>query len=247
MEEISLKTYHPEVCYSCKYIMSLRLRHATLDDVPTMARVGIAAFENDELNLAMFPPSPESPNRFLEERIRFREEMTYKRFKKRGAVSMVVVDDALDGQIVGYAQWEAPTPDSDEAAGNTTEAEEEGAIRSQVAARNQKAVDEFFVASDKEIKRVMGPAGTKDAWCKFRFEHTASNIARRLLCFSLITSCRLGSSDSTPGTSTPRYCEDARVLGYGAGQDSRDEVLLEFNAGWPALLPLHGVGRRWLL
>ncbi|RKU42526.1 hypothetical protein DL546_004498 [Coniochaeta pulveracea] len=165
--------------------MSLRLRHATLDDVPTMARVGIAAFENDELNLAMFPPSPESPNRFLEERIKFREVMTYKRFKKHGAVSMVVVDDALDGEIVGYAQWEAPTPDADE----PTETDKNDFTQTEVAGRSLKAVEEYLDAMDKEKKRVMGPEGTKDAWLLVLLSvhpaHQRRGVARMLVSWGI--------------------------------------------------------------
>jgi hypothetical protein len=149
-----------------------------------MTRVGLAAFENDELNLAMFPPSPDSPNRFLEERTKFREDMTYKRFKKRGAVSMVVVDDSLDGQIVGYAQWESPTPDLDEPAGNTMEAAKKEPIYSQVPGLDQKASDEFFAAMGEEMKRVMGPKGTNDAWCKSGAEHRREESVTSAMCWS---------------------------------------------------------------
>jgi hypothetical protein len=146
--------------------MSLRLRQATLDDVPAMVRVGIAGFEDDELNLAMFPPTPESPNRHLEDRIKFREGKTLDRMTKPGAYSMVVVDDALDGQIVGYAQWESPMPNSDEPSGNTLEATKKSG-RHDPSSLDTKALEEWLVAMGAEQKRVMGPQGARDAWCKF--------------------------------------------------------------------------------
>lgn len=145
--------------------MSLRLRHATLDDIPTMAQVGIAAFEDDELNIAMFPPTPESPNRHLEDRIKFREGTTLDRMTKPGAYSMVVVDDALDGQIVGYAQWESPMPDSDQPSGNTLEATKKSG-RQDPPSLDRKALEECLVAMGAEERRVMGPQGARDAWCK---------------------------------------------------------------------------------
>ncbi|OIW26920.1 acyl-CoA N-acyltransferase [Coniochaeta ligniaria NRRL 30616] len=151
--------------------MPLRLREATVDDIPAMARVGVDAFENDELNLVLFPPAPDlTPDRHYADRLRFRAWITLDRMVKPGRITMVAVDDEKDGQIAGYAQWTKPAPPegrepdppavSPEAAASVTFEREEFP-----PAFDKEKLPVYRAVSGAEERRVLGEDGTKNVWC----------------------------------------------------------------------------------
>lgn len=152
--------------------MPLRLREATVDDIPDMTRVGVDAFENDELNIAMFPYGPNpTPDRHRADRTRWRSGMVLERMVKPGWISMVVVDEDKHGQVVGYAQWTRPAPPEGQEAHPPSVTQEAAAsvsleIDMSPPSFDQEKLREFRIAQDREEKRVCGEEKTKNVWCE---------------------------------------------------------------------------------
>ncbi|KAK3941286.1 acyl-CoA N-acyltransferase [Diplogelasinospora grovesii] len=148
--------------------MPLHLRLATQADISGMARVGVAAFDQDTLCQALFPPHlrpVDKPD--LDERLPFRKARIAERMNKPGSYSIVVVDDSLppDDQVVGYAQWDGPQLSP------VTEEEKEAAKRQQEEARSRyprsfslEAFDQLYAVMVAEEKRIFGERGCKDTW-----------------------------------------------------------------------------------
>ncbi|KAH8880318.1 putative GNAT family acetyltransferase [Thozetella sp. PMI_491] len=149
--------------------MPLHLRLAVECDVPAMARVGVAAFANDTINLALFPPRlrpADDPG--LDERLSFRLARTMERMRKPGAHAVVVVDDSLPegGNIVGFAQWESPTAPGalSGQGGNTDEELATGSPEQYPRTFDKVAYDELYTRMDEEEARVFGSKGRRNAW-----------------------------------------------------------------------------------
>ncbi|KAJ9150121.1 Acyl-CoA N-acyltransferase [Coniochaeta hoffmannii] len=150
--------------------MPLHLREASLHDIPGMTVAGVNAFENDEINIAMFPHGPNpTPDRHRGDRLKFRAWMTLDRMAKPGWVSMVVVDDEKDGQIAGYAQWTKPAPPEGQEPDPPAVTKEEAAsaafeMDEHPPSLAEGALDEFWAAQKVEEDRVLGEGGKKDVW-----------------------------------------------------------------------------------
>jgi GNAT superfamily N-acetyltransferase len=152
--------------------MTLRIREATLADVPGMTQTGLRAMENDEINIALFPPSPDSPDRHLADRTRHRNHMVTDRMLKPGRISMIVVDDENDGRVAGFAQWIKPAPPEGQEPDAPPLTKEELAAANLDIAENPPALDQqklrdFLDAQKAEEKRVLGEEGIKNLWCKW--------------------------------------------------------------------------------
>ncbi|KAH8904668.1 acyl-CoA N-acyltransferase [Coniochaeta sp. PMI_546] len=150
--------------------MPLQLREATVDDIPGMTRAGVNAFENDEINIAMFPYGPNpTPDRHRADRTRFRAWMTLDRMAKPGRIPMVVVDDERGGHIAGYTQWIKPAPPEGQEPDPPTVSQEAAALVSFEKDESPPSLDreklrEFWIAQGAEEKRVLGEEGSKNAW-----------------------------------------------------------------------------------
>lgn len=152
--------------------MPLHLREATLHDIPGMTVTGVNAFENDEVNIVIFPHGPNpTPDRHRADRIKFRAWATLDRMAKPGGVSMIVVDDEKDGQIAGYAQWTRPAPPEGQEPHPPAVTKEDVSsppfeAEQYPPALVREKLDQFLVELKAEEDRVLGEGGKKDVWCK---------------------------------------------------------------------------------
>ena len=153
--------------------MPLHLRQATIADIPAMSIAGVNAFENDEINIVMFPHGPNpTPDRHRADRMRFRAWITLDRMLKPGNVTMIAVDEEQNGRIAGYAIWTRPAPPEGQEPDPPMVTMEEAATAPFEMDENPPsysgaALVEFFAAQKKEEERVLGPEGKKNVWCKF--------------------------------------------------------------------------------
>ncbi|KAL1846250.1 hypothetical protein VTK73DRAFT_320 [Phialemonium thermophilum] len=87
---------------------------------------------------------------------------------KPGMLTTVAVDDALGGEVVGFAQWLRPVPPEAAGAEPQTEAEKEAAREAELSrfppTMDREAYQEFHAMVDKEAKRIFGERGYKDLW-----------------------------------------------------------------------------------
>ena len=151
--------------------MPLKLRPACEFDLPSMAKVGVAAFENDPINTALFPAHLRSLSRSaLNDRLDFRVAKTTERMRTVGVHSVVVIDDSLhrDDEIIGYVQWEAPKKVKLRAEEQALEKQLGGTRKNATypPTFDETAYVELYSRIDAEAFRIFGDAGTHAAWCK---------------------------------------------------------------------------------
>jgi hypothetical protein len=96
--------------------MDIQLIPATVASVPEMSDCGCRAFENDELENAVFPNQPGA----LQGRKEYRIHSIRKRLQSPGWHYVLATIDSSEGpaKVVGYAGWKAPTPQGNDAEQN---------------------------------------------------------------------------------------------------------------------------------
>ncbi|GFF38514.1 hypothetical protein IFM58399_05260 [Aspergillus lentulus] len=93
--------------------MALSIRPAREADLETIASIAAAAFNptTDAISRRLFPPDLQPTDMPAGEACRqWRAARKSASFHSDGTALMVAVDDALHGQIVGFALWDVPIP-----------------------------------------------------------------------------------------------------------------------------------------
>jgi hypothetical protein len=139
-----------------------------------MSLVSNAAFADDPLQVRLFPPSLDTSD-IQAGLIVFRESRILRRMTHPAAWSSVVVDDASENKIVGFAQWEGPMSPEVEAQGAEAfdaamRAEEQG----YPLCMDREVLRQYQDMLKKERKRLFGESNCRDLWCK--------SYIRNLLC-----------------------------------------------------------------
>lgn len=85
--------------------MSLRMRTATAEDIPAIGRISAAAFDpsTDSITRRLFPRNAGDAKIAP-----WREARKGASLKSERTVMMVVVDEQLNDEVVGFSFWEAP-------------------------------------------------------------------------------------------------------------------------------------------
>lgn len=88
--------------------MSLRMRTATAEDIPAIGRISAAAFDpsTDSITRRLFPRDAGDTKIAP-----WREARKGASLKSERTVMMVVVDEQLNDEVVGFSFWEAPVND----------------------------------------------------------------------------------------------------------------------------------------
>ncbi|POR38561.1 Uncharacterized protein TPAR_01259 [Tolypocladium paradoxum] len=163
--------------------MALRLRSAIDADMDAIAAISAAAFHptTDAIARRLFPPHLRPPDMQAGDAARpWRLARKTSKLHAKRTVMMVVVDDALDGTIVGFSVWEAPVRGKED--------EEEMHLPEQPCAgldRAALAEMQSIVAGD--AKRRFGQRDTKDIWHYIGVdpEHQRRGIGKMLLDWGL--------------------------------------------------------------
>ncbi|GFF52936.1 hypothetical protein IFM51744_07975 [Aspergillus udagawae] len=93
--------------------MVLSIRPAREEDLEMIGNIAAAAFNptTDAISRRLFPPDLQPTNMPVGEACRqWRAARKSSSFHSDGTALMVAVDDALHGQIVGFALWDVPVP-----------------------------------------------------------------------------------------------------------------------------------------
>ncbi|KAJ6441235.1 GNAT family acetyltransferase [Purpureocillium lavendulum] len=145
--------------------MTLHIRPATEGDLAQIADVAVAAFhpDTDAISRRLFPPhlqptatdadadaDGQGPAR------RWRLVRKGMKLRADNTALMVVVDDALNGKVVGFSMWDTP------AGGD----EMRSAVSSPApsAALDEAAFEEMHHALDKDVQKHFGAGGIKDVF-----------------------------------------------------------------------------------
>ncbi|PKX91443.1 GNAT family N-acetyltransferase [Aspergillus novofumigatus IBT 16806] len=93
--------------------MAVSIRPAREADLETIANIAAAAFNPtaDAISRRLFPPDLQPTDMPAGEACRqWRAARKTSSFHSDGTALMVAIDDALQGQIVGFALWDVPVP-----------------------------------------------------------------------------------------------------------------------------------------
>lgn len=139
--------------------MALRLRSAAEADMDAIAAISAAAFHptTDAIARRLFPPHLQPPGMPDGDAARpWRLARKTANFHAKRTVMMAVVDDALDGTVVGFSVWEAPARGEDE--------EDTHPPEQPCAALDHAALAEMRDIVVGDAKRRFGERDTKDVW-----------------------------------------------------------------------------------
>ncbi|KAH7322866.1 acyl-CoA N-acyltransferase [Stachybotrys elegans] len=139
--------------------MPLQLRRAVEKDIPGIVQATVASFhaDTDIISSRLFPSHLRPAGVSYEEAAtpwwlaRFTLYM-----KAPRPVFVVVTDDELNGEIVGFAMWERPVSGSDAQPLPYIEP---------VPGFDEKAFEEMKEILGKDVLETFGPDGDDDLWC----------------------------------------------------------------------------------
>ncbi|OAA58314.1 Acyl-CoA N-acyltransferase [Cordyceps fumosorosea ARSEF 2679] len=140
--------------------MPLQMRVATEADTDAIARLARAAFDpaTDAIARNLFPkrlrpavPAPEDPA------IAWRRTRKGIKMQTERILLMVVTDDALDGQVVGFSMWEEPLPE-----GQAGESMTKSVVPCETL--DEDAFRELRRASEVATIDFLGKDGSKHMW-----------------------------------------------------------------------------------
>ena len=152
--------------------MPFVIRPAKEADAVRLGRIGRDAFR-DSLSRSFFPPhlssKSETGDPDLDE-AQWRGERVLRRMRE-GKPAFVVVDvpeDGSDGEkVVGFAQWELPSPSTDASASEPADEIESDPLP---ASLDLERLREVFAKLEAEAKKALGPDGHSKIWCKAPFQ-----------------------------------------------------------------------------
>ncbi|KND88961.1 hypothetical protein TOPH_06412 [Tolypocladium ophioglossoides CBS 100239] len=140
--------------------MTLCLRLATEADLGAIAAVSAAAFHptTDAIARRLFPPHLQPPDVQDGDAARpWRLTRKTSNLDAKRTVMMVVVDEALEGAIVGFSVWEAPVRGEEDE-------EETNLPEKPCAALDHVALAEMRRLVVEDAKRRFGERESKDVW-----------------------------------------------------------------------------------
>lgn len=136
----------------------LHLRPATESDIPSIVDLSTAAFDptTDAIARHLTPSSPQARSDFRQWQIARKSA----RLQAERTATTVVVDDALNGRIVGYSVWERPTGEQDES--NNREPP-----KIALDGVDERAFIELRRILNQDERESFGERGTRDVWREF--------------------------------------------------------------------------------
>lgn len=148
--------------------MVLHLRLATDADADGIGRVGVAAFapETDPIARAIFPAHLQPATALAEDpALAWRRTRKGIKMRTERIVMLVVTDDELDDQVVGFAMWEAPLPE-----GQAQSAGEDSHNSTIVECEtlDVEKFKEMRTVTDAATDGYLGKDGCQKTWCEYR-------------------------------------------------------------------------------
>lgn len=157
---------------------TLRLRHARQEDLPSMARVAVDAYKDDEVSARFFPEHLRA-NPGDKDELDFRLERMQASFEAQGNNFLVVVEDKGDTRgsdgvgaqaaVLGFAQWVSPDRPGPEKTAEEIAKQKTDAVASYPPSYDVEFRAEFDAAGVKLIEAInttLGEEAAKNAWCK---------------------------------------------------------------------------------
>ncbi|EAW17180.1 GNAT family N-acetyltransferase [Aspergillus fischeri NRRL 181] len=146
--------------------MALSIRPAREADLEMIANIAAAAFNptTDAISRRLFPPDLQPTDMPAGEACRqWRAARKSASFHSDGTALMVAVDDALQGQIVGFALWDVPVPSPRCAPHQPHEPEPEPAAHAH-AGLDQSALAEMRRILAEDARAHFGAGMKKNVW-----------------------------------------------------------------------------------
>ncbi|KAF4224727.1 hypothetical protein CNMCM8980_005498 [Aspergillus fumigatiaffinis] len=161
--------------------MALSIRQARETDLEAIANTAAAAFNptTDAISRRLFPPDLQPTDMPPGEACRqWRAARKSASFHSDGTALMVAVDDALQGQIVGFALWDVPVPSPRCAPHQPQEPEPEPAAHAH-AGLDQSALAEMRRILAEDARAHFGDEMKRNVWRSVDLDYIAVDPRHR--------------------------------------------------------------------
>ena len=140
--------------------MSISLRHAKTEDVPSMAALDVEAFADTAMHKAMFPERLRiKPG--LQDNVEWNTVRMNRGLEDPSTHHIVAVDTAADGQetVVGCAEWNTPSKVPEPEAAEKTPEEQAKATQEQLAKLPSCIDKDALLGARDEITSLLKSSG----------------------------------------------------------------------------------------